>query len=72
MTSQTNYWIKLTSLCSTLPSLIMDCLLGGWGDLFGRKFVLFLPSIGGLLGSAVYITVAAVDTLGVEWLCLAR
>ena len=34
---ETNSWIKWTTLASYLPSIVTDCFIGGWGDLFGRS-----------------------------------
>ena len=45
--------------------------MGGWSDMFGRKLPMFLPAVGGLLSSIVYILVVSIDTMGAEWLCLA-
>ena len=39
--------------------------------MFGRKLPMFLPALGGVLSSIVYILVVSTHTLGVEWLCLA-
>ena len=32
---------------------------------------MFFPAVGGALASIVYILVVSIDTMGVEWLCLA-
>jgi len=69
--TETNHWIKISSVCSTLPSLFVDCLMGSWSDLFGRKMPMYLPSIGGILATIVYIVVVCFEQVGVEWLCLA-
>ena len=45
--------------------------MGGWCDLFGKRLPMFLPAVGGALSSIIYILVVSIDTLGVEWLCLA-
>ena len=45
--------------------------MGGWSDLFGRKLPLFLPGVGGVLSSVVYLLVVSIHSMGVEWLCLA-
>jgi len=68
---ETNHWIKISSICSTLPSLVVDCLMGSWSDLFGRKMPMYLPSIGGLLATIVYVVFICFEEVGVEWLCLA-
>ena len=47
ISEDTNYWIRLSSICFTLPSLVGDIMLGSWGDLYGRRLPLFLPSVGG-------------------------
>ena len=94
----TNFWIKISSLSATLPSLIGDMMMGSWSDIFGkwrmaimqnircgafsrftftsynfhcikiitfswykypyipgRRLPLFLPSVGGLLATAIYL-----------------
>ena len=89
----TNFWIKISSLSATLPSLIGDMMMGSWSDIFGKKRMaimwcffkiyicflwfllhqfnafswkkysyipgrrlpLFLPSVGGLLATAIYL-----------------
>ena len=61
----------MTTLSNALPSLLVDCFMGGWSDMFGRKLPMFLPALGGLLSSIVYILVVSFQSLGVEWLCLA-
>ena len=47
-------WIKISTACMTVPSIVVDCYLGSWSDLFGRKFTLVLPPLGALFGSIVY------------------
>ena len=34
--TETNSWIRITSISNTLPSILVDCFMGGWSDLFGR------------------------------------
>eukprot|EP00091_Calanus_sinicus_P007592 TRINITY_DN18708_c0_g1_i1.p1 TRINITY_DN18708_c0_g1~~TRINITY_DN18708_c0_g1_i1.p1 ORF type:complete len:340 (-),score=55.39 TRINITY_DN18708_c0_g1_i1:179-1198(-) len=45
--------------------------MGSWSDLFGRKMPMYLPSVGGLLATIVYIVVVCFEEVGVGWLCLA-
>jgi len=45
--------------------------MGGWSDLFGRKMPMYLPSVGGVLGSIVYITFISIESMDPAWLCLA-
>ena len=84
---ETNYWIKVSTLANAIPSILVDCFMGGWSDLFGRyrqnqfelcfiflsfrKMPMYLPSVGGVLGSCVYIAFVSIDTMDVAWLCLA-
>jgi len=68
---ETNSWIKWTTLASYLPSIVTDCFIGGWGDLFGRKLPMFLPSVGGVLASIVYICFVMIESLDVSWLLVA-
>ena len=51
---------------------MVDSFMGGWCDLFGKRFPMFLPAVGGFLSSIVYICVVSIDSLGVEWLCLGK
>ena len=46
--------------------------MGSWSDLFGRKMPMYLPSVGGLLATIVYIVVICFEEVGVGWLCLAN
>ena len=39
----------------TVPSIVVDCYLGAWSDVLGRKFTLLMPPIGAIAGTAVYI-----------------
>ena len=34
--TETNGWIKITTIAAYLPSILVDCFMGGWSDLFGR------------------------------------
>ena len=61
----------MTMISNALPSLLVDCLMGSWSDVFGRRFPLFFPAVGGILSSIVYLLVVSLDSVGVEWLCLA-
>ena len=45
--------------------------MGSWSDLFGRKTPLYLPSIGGLMGTAVYVVFVLFEDVEPGWLCLA-
>ena len=54
-----------------LPSLLVDCLMGSWSDLFGRTVPLYLPSVGGILATIVYIVVSTTPSVHVAWVCLA-
>jgi len=67
----TNFWIKVSSLSATLPSLLGDMMMGSWSDIFGRRLPLFLPSVGGLFATAIYISLVLVPSLPVSLLCLA-
>ena len=65
----TRAWHNLTNF--PIFSLFVDCLMGSWSDLFGRKMPMYLPSVGGLLATIVYIVVICFEEVGVGWLCLA-
>jgi len=69
--AQASYLIKISTICFTVPSLVVDCFMGSWSDIFGRTVPLYLPSVGGLLATVVYILVAAVPSVSASWICLA-
>merc|ERR1711971_115054 len=43
--TETNAWIQITTISATIPSILVDCFMGGWSDLFGRKMPMYLPSV---------------------------
>ncbi len=53
--TETAFWTWSSTLCMTLPSIVVDCYLGAWSDTIGKKYTLLMPPIGALLGSIVYI-----------------
>ncbi|XP_057308878.1 proton-coupled folate transporter-like [Hydractinia symbiolongicarpus] len=53
--SMTSYIYLGIILSASLPSLVMALLLGSWSDKVGRKIVIILPVIGGLLESTCII-----------------
>ena len=40
---ETNYWIKISSICFVVPSLFGDLVIGSWSDRLGRRLPLYLP-----------------------------
>ena len=36
----TNFWIKVSSLSATLPSLLGDMMMGSWSDIFGKNIIM--------------------------------
>jgi len=68
---ETNAWIQITTVSATIPSILVDCFMGGWSDLFGRKMPMYLPSVGGVLGSVVYLCFISIESMDPSWLCLA-
>ena len=67
----TNFWIKVSSISATLPSLLGDILIGSWSDTFSRRLPLLLPSVGGLLATCIYLALLNIPSMGVAWLCAA-
>ena len=53
--SETAFWTWSSTLFMTVPSIVVDCYLGAWSDVLGRKFTLLMPPIGAIAGTAVYI-----------------
>jgi len=49
--SLTSYMHLGVILSASLPSLFMALLLGSWSDKVGRRIVIFLPVVGGILDS---------------------
>ena len=41
----TNFWIKISSLSATLPSLIGDMMMGSWSDIFGKRSMAIMQNI---------------------------
>ena len=37
--TETNAWIQITTISATIPSILVDCFMGGWSDLFGRSAI---------------------------------
>ncbi len=70
---EASYWIRLSSICMLVPSIVVDCFLGSWSDIFGRRITLVLPPIGAFLGNFVYIALLLTPKVpgGVAWICLA-
>jgi hypothetical protein len=44
--AETSHWIRLSTMCMVLPSIVVDCYMGSWSDIFGRKVTLTLPVVG--------------------------
>jgi len=44
--AETSHWIRWSTACMVLPSIVVDCYMGSWSDLFGRKVTLTLPVLG--------------------------
>jgi len=68
---EASFLIKISTICFTVPSLLVDCFMGSWSDIFGRTVPLYLPSVGGLLSTVVYMLVASVPAVPATWICLA-
>ncbi|TRY67127.1 hypothetical protein TCAL_13873, partial [Tigriopus californicus] len=51
---EASYWIKVSTFAMVLPSIVVDCYMGSWSDVFGRKPTLLLPPFGAFLGALVY------------------
>ena len=60
-------WILGSTVSLALPSIISANFLGSWGDHFGRKLPLLLPSIGGLLSTFIYIWMSLYNLSGPIW-----
>lgn len=60
-------WILSSTVSLTVPSLISANFLGSWGDRFGRKLPLVLPSVGGLLSTLVFIWMSLYNLSGPVW-----
>jgi ABC-type phosphate/phosphonate transport system permease subunit len=69
--TDTSHWIRYTSICYAVPSLFVDCLLGSWGDYFGRKLPLIIPSVGQLLATIIYLLMSEMPSIPVYCFCIA-
>ncbi|XP_059081316.1 proton-coupled folate transporter-like [Tigriopus californicus] len=67
---EASYWIKVSTFAMVLPSIVVDCYMGSWSDVFGRKPTLLLPPFGAFLGALVYCYMEAYSS-HVGWICLA-
>ncbi|OWA53665.1 putative Proton-coupled folate transporter [Hypsibius exemplaris] len=68
-TSRLLFW---SNLCLTIPSICLAPFLGYWGDTFGRKFPVLLPSLGALLSAINYAVCAAIPGTPAELLLLSN
>ena len=55
--ADTAFWTMLITSCGFLPALFTAPLLGAWGDIVGRKFVIILPIIGYFIYAAIFLFV---------------
>ena len=55
--ADTAFWSMLITSCGFLPALLTAPLLGAWGDIVGRKFVIILPIIGYFIYTAIFLFV---------------
>ena len=53
--TETAFWTWSSTLFMTVPSILVDCYLGAWSDVVGRKYTLLMPPVGAIAGTAVYI-----------------
>ena len=53
--TETAFWTWSSTLFMTVPSILVDCYLGAWSDVVGRKYTLLMPPLGAIAGTAVYI-----------------
>eukprot|EP00095_Tigriopus_kingsejongensis_P003106 maker-scaffold428_size174301-snap-gene-0.23 protein:Tk03106 transcript:maker-scaffold428_size174301-snap-gene-0.23-mRNA-1 annotation:"hypothetical protein DAPPUDRAFT_328004" len=65
-----SFWIKASTLAMVGPSILVDCYMGAWSDIFGRKPPLLLPPLGALLGGLVYCMMELFAS-HVAWILLA-
>ena len=66
----TSKWILYQSVSSTLPSILASLILGSWSDRVGRKVILILPSVGGVIAYINYMINAAFFSLNVDFLLI--
>ena len=55
-----SYWIRISTVCMVVPSILVDCYMGSWSDKIGRKVTLTLPPTGAFLGNLVYIVLGKI------------
>ena len=60
-------WILGSTIGLTIPSIVTANFLGSWGDNFGRKLPLLMPSIGGIISSVIYIWMSLYNLTGPVW-----
>jgi len=63
----TSVWILISTVSLAFPSIISAIFLGSWGNRFGRKLPLVFPSVGGLIGSLVYVWMSLYNLSSPVW-----
>nr|CAD7201573.1 unnamed protein product [Timema douglasi] len=65
--NNSSWWILGTTMALSIPSIVTVNLLGSWGDSYGRKLPLFIPSIGAFISNCAWILIASMDFSGPVW-----
>ncbi|CAG0897264.1 unnamed protein product [Darwinula stevensoni] len=52
---ESSYWILVSTVALTLPSILAVGYVGSWSDRYGRKFPLLFPCAGNVFASLVYV-----------------
>ncbi|PSN50400.1 hypothetical protein C0J52_17048 [Blattella germanica] len=60
-------WILGSTVALAIPSIVTANFLGSWGDTFGRKLPLLMPSLGGIFSSFVYVWMSLYNLSGPVW-----
>ncbi|KAG8234631.1 hypothetical protein J437_LFUL014207 [Ladona fulva] len=63
-------WVMWASISFAIPSIIATNLLGSWGDTYGRKLPLVLPSLGTAVGTIVFVSASVFGTTTLPWLLI--
>lgn len=70
--SQGSYWLQYNNIALLVPSIVVACYLGSWGDRHGKKMAMLASSFSTLLGYLIFVIISVYEDSPVELLLLAN
>ncbi|XP_071454037.1 proton-coupled folate transporter-like [Hetaerina americana] len=65
---ESSRWLMWSGVSFAIPSIMATNFLGSWGDSYGRKFPLYLPSLGTSVGTLIYVIVSVFKCTNLPWI----